>query len=625
MADQNPAPELTLLSAIEWEGMTLQWTGWDEGWPDVQVQRRIYGNAQWTSLDILAPTVASYDDYATSPDVHYEYRVKPTGYVASNIMDEWTYPGAVTDLVVTAEADTPHVDLSWTNGTHGATASTRIYYRLATGGEWSYSAQTLRESHHLTGLEQGREYEFYVVIRGGGSSEGEPSATVNETTNIFPPYNPVAYATSGTSIEFSWDCDGDAGNDGYDIWVDGALAQHVESGTLSYEFTGLTLEQVYEFKVRALGPINASYSSFSTPIECTSVVAPGEPTMRTATTIDHEGVNVTWTLADINATSIEIWRSSGLTKDPTGADVLVYTTATGDITGYNYADLPFTGDTYYFWVVPKNSGGQFAAAAITGATDPLIVPPINIVGEALSDSQVELTWELESDDVDEIHVYWRVPSGSWTDYFPAGIDPAETTYVVGGLPAGPDGITYEFKMTTVFEATESDDSQTVEVTTEPAGTVPDDLESFFGMAGDLNVMTPSLQGVRDLTRTWISKELDFADQDSENFHHWKFIKKIQLEYEDDAIDCPITISISHDHGQTWHDRTQNVGEHGEGHNNLKDFRGFGLLGGDLAASVPGVYFQIKLTCSDREKDVPWTGMFVHYQRGGEHFDTGYLD
>lgn len=604
MADQSPAPELYGAIANEDGSVDLTFGGSWESWPDLNIQRRIVGTSTWYTIDTVLPYDTAWTDLDADMDTEYQYRVKPTGFIASNSDTVWTYPGDVTGLTAEAVANEGSVNLSWTNEPYGYSAysQTKIYYKKSSASTWTTALIAISVSAVVEGLEEGVDYDFKVSILGGGSVEGGISNTVSGvTTNIPKPSGLEGSSIDADTIRLTW-VDNSDYEDGFEIYRDGVLLGTVAAEAETYDDNTVSLGTTYTYKVRAY--VGAEVSDWSDEVDILAGVAPSTPTLNSVTASDIDQITIAFTPDGITS-NVDVYVSEDDVTYELHSSIL-NTQSPYNITGLTSNTL------YYVKVRARNAAGSSAlTASQSDTTDSDLRPPTDLSATMLSDTQITLTWTHLGVDRTYYKLERMITGGAWVTVDDE-IDPDTEEYIDGGLRPATE---YTYRLSILFGAEEGTPSSTSTTTTDTAGTAPTKMDSLFAMGKTLCQMSDGLQGVRNITRRWYSKEFDFSDLDPANFHHWKFIDKVMLEYEDVETDCPITIGVSKDHGTTWETRTINVGDN-TGKGRIRDFR---------FVPISGIYFQVYVECTDREKDLPWTGLYVGFDQGGEHYDTGYLD
>ena len=616
MADQSPAPILGTIDILADGSLHFHWSYWEE-WPDASIQRSEDG-VHFYTIDTLVngPDNQKYTDTSTALNTRYWYRIKPMNYKVSNVENEWTYPGAVTGLTATKQDELADVSLEWTNGSTGS--QTTIYWKKHTDSSWTHAHITFSDSALIEDLDEGVEYDFKVAILGNGAVEGVQSAVVSATVDLIAPTLLEAHSNTSTIIHLTWS-DNSGFETGVEIYRDGELLTTVAADVESYLDDPVVYTQTYAYKIRAIK--GAVVSAWTAEVECTAGVAPGVPTDLAVDDYTFGQIDLDWTLADIYADYIDVYqRITG-----TGEWVLL-SSLPGDTVAVSLAGLDPVTDYYYKLRARNTSGQSPETGTVDAVTDPNLTPPDDFAVTVISDSQLELTWTPDwEDDVLVWEVERKIPGGAWEAI--ETTDPLAHSYLDGGLSPYIVGVqgTYVYRIRGVYGTT--DGSYTAEVTesTKSSGTVPERQDAFFAMGQYLCLMADDLVGAREITREWYSKEFDFSNLDPKFFHTWKFVDRIQLEYENTASQVSVTVGISTDYGVTWFEKTKVLGD-ASGGSAIKDFRGFvHPTTGLVVPCVPGVYFIIRIKCSSSSGDLPWTGAYIWFDQGAEHFDTGLQD
>jgi hypothetical protein len=615
MAERSPAPSLSAITANADGSLHFHWSYFDE-WPDISIQRSEDGLSYYTIDTVTNSPSAEYTDLSTALDTRYWYRVKPFGYMVSNSENEWTYPGAVTGLTAVKKDEVASVDLAWVNGSTGGTST--IYWKKHAATTWNHSNETFSESLTITDLDEGEEYDFKVAILGRVGAEGVVSNVASATVDLIAPTLLEAHSNTSTVIHLTWS-DNSGFETGVEIYRDGELIATVAADVESYLDDPVVYEQTYAYKIRAIK--DAVVSAWTAEVDCTAGVAPGSPTGLAVDDYTFGQIDLDWTLADIYADYIDLYQKITATGEWALLSALPGDSVSVSVTGLD----PVTD--YYYKLRARNTSGQSPETGAVGAvTDPNLTPPADFNAVAVSDSQIELTWTPDwEDDVLVWEVERKVPGGAWEAI--ETTDALVHSYLDGGLAPYILNVqgTYVYRIRGVYGATEGGYTSEVTESTKSSGTVPDRQDAFFAMGPYLCLMADDLVGAREITREWYSKEFDFSNLDPKFFHTWKFIDRIQLEYENTASQVSVTIGISTDYGVTWFEKTKTLGD-ATGGSAIKDFRGFvHPTTGLVVPCVPGVYFIIRIKCTSSSGDLPWTGAYIWFDQGAEHFDTGLQD
>lgn len=250
---------------------------------------------------------------------------------------------------ITATASGPQsIDLAWSPV---ANAFKYYVFQSQGGGAFNYIATVVDPGASLTvlNLTPSTTYSFELVTAALDGSESVASAPVTATTlavNAFAPTNVVATATSGTSIDVTWDAV-PAAVKYYVYMAQGAGAFSYRATVLSpgtsYSAIGLTPNTSYSFQITS-GLADGS----ETPASATATATTGAaavavaPTNVTAFAFSDTRISVQWQAAS-NATKYFIYQSQS------GGAFTFAGTATGGATSFLAANL--TADTTYCYQV----------------------------------------------------------------------------------------------------------------------------------------------------------------------------------------------------------------------------------------------------------------------------------
>ena len=366
------------------------------------------GSGTWISTGGTATTYTVFNLTNGQP---YRFRVRALNSVgagaasaASPNVTPATEPDAPSGLGATVGDE--QVDLIWTApASNGGAVILRYEYELDFSGTWTSTGGSA-PSATVTGLNNGQSYDFRVraVNRvGAGAASGSQSAT--PTATLVAPDTPLGLsATVGNQrVKLSWvQPSGGAALTHYEYELDGSDTWTTTGSTApTTTVMGLTNDQTYTFRVRAVnsaGASGASGSQSATPTT-TEPDAPeglsftpgdGQVTLRWRPPTNDGGEPITHYEYELDGSGT--WISTGSTA------------TSHTVTGLN------NGQTYTFRVRAVNALGNGAVVTLQATPSPptgggggggprITVPsaPRNLLAGG-GDGQVTLTWEAPEDD-----------------------------------------------------------------------------------------------------------------------------------------------------------------------------------------------------------------------------------
>jgi uncharacterized protein YjdB/fibronectin type 3 domain-containing protein len=277
-----------------------------------------------------------------------------------------------------------------------------------------------------------------LAANNSGSSSGDFTYTTSATSSqLFPPSAPTnlqASAVSNTQINLTWS--NVANETGYRIErKTGTGGTFVEIGTVganvtSFSSTGLSANTTYCYRVRAFN--DAGNSGFSNESCATTLGPPNAPSNLQASAASSSQINLTWNDNSNNETQFRIERRIG-----GGAYVFLMNKAAGS-TSHSDAGLS-ANTTYTYRVRAENSFGNSAFSNEASATtqEGLPATPTNLIATAVSTTQINLTWNDNSNNETQFRIERRIGAGAFafltnkaagsTSHSDAGLTP-NTTY-----------------------------------------------------------------------------------------------------------------------------------------------------------------------------------------------------
>ena len=209
----------------------------------------------------------------------------------------------------------------------------------------------------------------------------------------------------------------------------------------------------------------------------------------------------------------------------------------------------------------------------------------------------------------DYHEIWRRIDGGLYGTGPVGTSTDEEC-LDGTLSAAQR---YYYKVRDNYDGATGPFSDETFVTTKSGGTEPTTRsELYFGLGNELVLQVDSMQGVREIDSQYISKTLDFSDQDVEAHNRIKDVTLVVLEYEDKSANLPVTIGLSTDDGETYTEVSRNIGD-GDGTQKYAEFR---------FSPVSSKYFKLRIRSNDDSTDFSWTAVYIYYALGGPAFELG---
>ncbi|MEW5766397.1 MAG: fibronectin type III domain-containing protein [bacterium] len=182
----------------------------------------------------------------------------------------------------------------------------------------------------------------------------------------------------------------------------------------------------YCYQVRAKNEYGASEPSNEVCLsDC--CLAPNPPAGLSAEVVSDRRIKLTWTDNSDNESHFKIERSRN------GNDYYTLSVVGANETTYNDSDFD-PGSDYYYQVRAVNAQGE-SDPSNEALAKVALPPPTNLTGKRLSDRQVKLTWQDNSEDPEEdgFSIERKTEGGRYAELAAVGRD--ETTYQDTGLEA----------------------------------------------------------------------------------------------------------------------------------------------------------------------------------------------
>ena len=274
-------------------------------------------------------------------------------------------------------------------------------YRIFRGG--SQVGQTNQTSFSDTGLNPATEYEYRVrAVNGEGlvSESSDPArATTRDATPPTVPQNLVATPLGTERIDLVWSAsqDPETGVQGYRVFRDGS-----EVGTTTqtvYQDDGLSPATEYDYFVVAVNGDDLE-SDPSATVSATTFdgTGPTTPTDLLASAAGPDRIDLSWSPAEDPESGIAEYR---VFRD--GLEV-------GSTTETTYQDSGLSPATEYEYQVSAVNGEGLqgglsdpASATTNDGSGP--TAPTDLVAEAVSQTQIDLTWTASVDPESGVESY----------------------------------------------------------------------------------------------------------------------------------------------------------------------------------------------------------------------------
>jgi titin len=431
-----PAAPANLQTAVFSGGLVrLTWEESDPFAREFHLERKS-DTTGWAEIGVVGSGIRTYEDRSVSPATHHTYRVRAFGVARfsgySNEAEATTQaaPAPPTGLNAQATSST-QIKLTWTAGGTGQND-----FRIERKSGGAGFAELTRVRGTVTayidgGLTPGTTYTYQVRAASFGALSA-PSNPASDTAWAAPPAPAGlnAVPTSTTQIKLTWS-DRGATETAFRVERKSGAGGYVEikvlaPNTNSYTDGGLTAGTAYTYRVRASS--GTFYSAYTNEASATPPSMPLAPGNLAAACYSATQIKLTWADRSDNEDGFKVER-----KTSSGSYNPVATLG-ANVTAYIDGNL--TPNTSYTYVVRAFSSMVSSANAgpATGTTFTVPAAPTALRAEALSSTQIKLTWTDGSSTETSFRVERQKTDGSWEEIKVLAANSA--AYVDAGRTAG---------------------------------------------------------------------------------------------------------------------------------------------------------------------------------------------
>jgi len=427
------APGNLTATVISNNQINLAWADNSGDETGFKIERKTGDGGTYAQIATVSANVTSFSSTVLNANTKYYYRVRANNAGGdspySNAVNAITFPNppaAPGNLTATTSGQN-QINLTWADNSGNETGfkierktpqgGTSVYAEIATVG-------ANLTSYSDTGLSAGTQY-FYRIRAANAGGQSPYSNEANATTLPGAPAAPgnlTATTISSSQINMTW-VDNSSNEAGFKIERKtgnaGTFAQiaTVGANVTNFSSTGLNSNTKYFYRVRAYN--SGGNSAYSTSIDATTLPqAPAAPANLTAAVMINLQIKILWKDNAFNEDIFLIERKIG-----TAGAYTQIATAGPNVTSYTDAGLnPVT--TYFYRVRASNLGGSSIYSNETNATTFGNPPPApnNLTAAAVSQTQINLTWNDNAGNENGFAVERKIAGGSFQQISTVGVN-----------------------------------------------------------------------------------------------------------------------------------------------------------------------------------------------------------
>ena len=351
------------------------------------------------------------------------------------------------------------ITLQWDASQDSSYPASSLTYSISRNGQQVGTTSAGATTYTDTGLNPDTTYSYTITASDSASTTSAASAAFTQTTKSLDCPAPAApggftgSASSATSVDLSWGAVSPPNSSctisHYVLERDGVTISQPTG--LNFTDTGVSASTTYTYTVLAVTVDNTAGASSTTQVKTPASQQPDPgptaPSNLTATVVNDNQINLTWTASTDSVTGIKQY------------NVLRNGTQVGTVTPTTSNTLSF-GDsglsahtTYSYQVVAVSGGGKTTSSTTVPATTTDSMPPAipkNLASSAQTTTSITLTWDASTDPVYSAssltysvyrgsQLLTTTPAGT-TTYTDTGLSPG-TTYSYTVTASNPSGDT----------------------------------------------------------------------------------------------------------------------------------------------------------------------------------------
>jgi fibronectin type 3 domain-containing protein len=489
------APTNVTANAISTSQINLSWTA---STSSVGIKNYVVQRCQGAACSNFAPigaptTTTTFNDTGLTPSTSYSYEVNavdtqntsganstpPATATTLSVVQPPTAPSNVTANAIS----TTQINLSWTASTSSVGIKNYVVQRCQGAGCSNFGpiGSPTTTTFNDTGLTPSTSYSYEVNAVDTQNTSGTnstPPATATTSAGPTAPTNVTATAISSTQINLSWTAPNSSlGIKNYVVQrCQGAACSNFATiaspTTTTYSDTPLTAGTSYSYQVSA---VDNQSNSGPNSTSASATTFPTAPTNVTATAISSSQINVSWTASSssIGIKNYVVQRCQGAACS-NFAPIATPTAAT-------FSDTGLTAGTSYSYQVSaldtqnNSSANSTPAATATTSTPPTV--PTNVTANAISTSQINVSWTASTSSVGLKNYVVQRCQGAACSNFATVATPTTNTLNDTGLTPG---TSYSYEVSALDTQNNSSANSTPPATATTSGNATAGLAAAYG-------------------------------------------------------------------------------------------------------------------------------------------------